>query len=71
MVCVQYDATEKASTKAKYEIERIVEILGIRPRDEVVGSAQRLFMLAVQHNFTRGRRTAQVTPPPPPPQTLH
>lgn len=57
---LQLDATEKAGGRAKVEIERIVDLLQIHPRDDVVNSAQRLFMLALSHNFTKGRRTAQV-----------
>jgi len=34
--------------------------LGIRPREDISGAAHRLYKLAVQHNFTRGRRTQQV-----------
>ena len=56
----QVDSHEKTIAKGKYEISQVSERLGIRPREEMVSAAHRLYKLAVQRNFTRGRRTAQV-----------
>eukprot|EP00958_Prasinococcus_capsulatus_P007693 scaffold706_cov418-Prasinococcus_capsulatus_cf.AAC.61 len=46
--------------QGKHEIGLVAERLGVRPREELVGAAHRLYKLAVQRNFTRGRRTQQV-----------
>lgn len=56
----QIDSHEKTVGKGKAEIAQIAERLGMRPREELVGAAHRLYKLAVQRNFTRGRRTNQV-----------
>jgi len=48
----------------------LVDRLRIHPRDDSADSAARLYALALQKNFTRGRRTAQARPRPraPPPR---
>lgn len=56
----QVDSHEKTLHKGKMEIMQVAERLGIRPRDEMTGAAHRLYKLALQRNFTRGRRTAHV-----------
>jgi transcription factor IIIB subunit 2 len=56
----QADSHEKAQQRGRYEISHLVDLLGIRPREESVESAHRLYKLALQHGFTRGRRTNQV-----------
>ena len=56
----QVDSHEKTVGKGRHEISQIAERLGMRPREELVGAAHRLYKLAVQRNFTRGRRTNQV-----------
>lgn len=56
----QVDSHEKTLHKGKMEIMQVAERLGIRPRDEMAGAAHRLYKLALQRNFTRGRRTAHV-----------
>jgi hypothetical protein len=40
----------------------LVDRLRIHPRDDSADSAARLYALALQKNFTRGRRTAQARP---------
>eukprot|EP00850_Spirogloea_muscicola_P000255 SM000001S04657 [mRNA] locus=s1:1514672:1520522:- [translate_table: standard] len=56
----QADSHEKTVSKGKHEIVEITERLKIRPKDEMVNAAHRLYKLAVQRNFTRGRRTQHV-----------
>ena len=60
---LQLNNAEKAGSKARIEIERLVNLLQIRPIKEVIDSAHRLYMLGVQHNFTKGRRTSHVSFP--------
>ena len=57
---LQVDSHEKTINKGKYEISQVADRLGIRPREDITGAAHRLYKLAVQRNFTRGRRTQQV-----------
>lgn len=42
------------------EIAALVENFGISPPSEAVGTAHRLYKLALQSGFTRGRRVNQV-----------
>ena len=51
---------ERPCDEGKYEISQVADRLGIRPREDITGAAHRLYKLAVQRNFTRGRRTQQV-----------
>ena len=46
----------------RIEIEDVAEKLGVRPREDLCNAAARLYKLAVQRNFTRGRRVTQVKP---------
>ena len=57
---LQVDSHEKTINKGKYEISQVADRLGIRPREDITSAAHRLYKLAVQRNFTRGRRTQQV-----------
>ena len=57
---LQVDSHEKTINKGKHEIQQVADRLGIRPREDITGAAHRLYKLAVQRNFTRGRRTQQV-----------
>ena len=54
------DSHEKTLEKGRNELRTLAERLGVKPRDELVAAAHRLYKLAVQRNFTRGRRTTQV-----------
>ena len=54
------DSHEKTLEKGRSELRTLAERLGVKPRDELVAAAHRLYKLAVQRNFTRGRRTTQV-----------
>ena len=58
---VQFDSHEKSLARGKTEIQLLVSQLNIRPRDDMTEAAHRLYRLALQRNFTRGRRTNQVT----------
>ena len=57
---LQTDSHEKTMARAKSELSTLAERLGARPKEELVEAAHRLYRLAVQKNFTRGRRTGQV-----------
>jgi transcription factor IIIB 90 kDa subunit len=57
---VQFDSHEKSLARGKTEIQLLVSQLNIRPRDDMTEAAHRLYRLALQRNFTRGRRTNQV-----------
>ena len=57
---LQVDSHEKTINKGKHEISQVADRLGIRPREDITSAAHRLYKLAVQRNFTRGRRTQQV-----------
>jgi transcription initiation factor TFIIIB Brf1 subunit/transcription initiation factor TFIIB len=46
--------------RGRTEIEDVAEKLGVRPREDLCNAAARLYKLAVQRNFTRGRRVQQV-----------
>ena len=39
---------------------QLVDHLSIRPRDDSIDASSRLYKLALQRGFTRGRRTALV-----------
>eukprot|EP00899_Mesostigma_viride_P022878 jgi/Mesvir1/3775/Mv08222-RA.1 len=56
----QVDSHEKTLSKGKYEISQVAERLGVRPREDMINAAHRIYKLAILRNFTRGRRTAQV-----------
>lgn len=56
----QADSHEKAQQRGRYEIAHLVDLLGVKPREESIESAHRLYKLGLQHGFTRGRRTNQV-----------
>lgn len=58
---MQYNPQERAGSKARAEIERLVDVLQIRPAKEVTDSAHRLYILGMSHNFTKGRRTSHVS----------
>ena len=54
------DSHEKTLNRGRYEVNQLADRLGIKPREEITAGAHRLYRLAVQRNFTRGRRTQQV-----------
>eukprot|EP00873_Tetraselmis_striata_P036499 jgi/Tetstr1/456763/TSEL_043460.t1 len=60
MYGAQGDSHERTVSKGRTEIQYLADTLNIRPRDDLVDAAHRLYRLALQHNFTRGRRTNQV-----------
>jgi transcription factor IIIB 90 kDa subunit len=57
---MQIDSHEKSLSRGRLEIAFLADQLQIRPRDEAVEVAHRFYKLALQRNFTRGRRTNQV-----------
>ncbi|KAG2429326.1 hypothetical protein HXX76_011093 [Chlamydomonas incerta] len=54
------DSHEAAVSRGRHEIVSLVEALRISPSGEAVEAAHRLYRLALQRNFTRGRRVNQV-----------
>ncbi|XP_057818864.1 transcription factor IIIB 60 kDa subunit isoform X2 [Cryptomeria japonica] len=54
------DSHLKTLEKGKEEIEIIAESLCISGREAMVNAGHRLYIIAVERNFTRGRRTKQV-----------
>jgi transcription factor IIIB subunit 2 len=56
----QADSHERAQQRGRQDISHLVDILSVRPREESVEAAHRLYRLALQRGFTRGRRTSQV-----------
>ncbi|BBM98857.1 transcription factor IIIB 90 kDa subunit [Marchantia polymorpha subsp. ruderalis] len=56
----QSDSHEKTLNKGKNEILDILERLSIRPRDDTATQAHRFYTIALERNFTRGRRVNQV-----------
>lgn len=57
----QQDSRERSQSKGRAEVQQLVDRLRITPREDTVEQASRLYTLALQHNFTRGRRTALVS----------
>lgn len=60
------DSQERTLMKSRGEIANLVDRVGVRPRDETVEATFRLYQIAMQRNFTRGRRANQVGPSSPP-----
>jgi transcription factor IIIB subunit 2 len=54
------DSHEKAQQRGRHDIAHLVDQLSVRPREESIESAHRLYKIALQRGFTRGRRTNQV-----------
>ncbi|CAI5477936.1 unnamed protein product [Closterium sp. Yama58-4] len=54
------ESHERTVMRGRNEIAEIAERLAVRPREDMIGSAHRLYQLALNRNFTRGRRVAQV-----------
>lgn len=57
---LQLDSHERSLNRGRSEVTQLVDHLGIRPRDDSIESSSRLYQLALQRGFTRGRRTALV-----------
>jgi hypothetical protein len=57
---LQGDTHAQSTAKGRNEISLLVESFSIRPRDEAVEAAHRLYLLALHRNFTRGRRISHV-----------
>lgn len=56
----QGDSHEIALSKGRHEISAMIDQFMIRPREDTLEAAHRLYKLAVQRGFTKGRRVAQV-----------
>ncbi len=64
-VC-QGDPHENALRNGRAEMEKLEGRLDMSRETSVVDSAHRLYKLALEKNFTRGRRIAHVRPSPSP-----
>ncbi len=60
MRCAQGDSHEAAVARGRGLIADLVEALRVTPAGEAVDAAHRLYKLAMQRGFTRGRRVNQV-----------
>ncbi|CAG9462851.1 unnamed protein product [Pedinophyceae sp. YPF-701] len=59
----QVDSHQRTLERAQKLIDRVLDMVGMqgrRGREEVVGTAHRLYQLALNNNVTRGRRTELV-----------
>lgn len=56
----QADSHERAQQRGRQDIAHLVDQLAVRPREETIEASHRLYKLALQRGFTRGRRTNQV-----------
>ncbi|KAH7282832.1 hypothetical protein KP509_35G049400 [Ceratopteris richardii] len=54
------DSHERTLAKGRDEITDIADFLAMGSREDAVNAAHRLYIIAVERNFTRGRRTNQV-----------
>ena len=58
--CSQGDSHEGAVARGRGEISSLVEHFRIFPSNDATEAAHRLYKLALQRGFTRGRRVNQV-----------
>lgn len=56
----QAESHERAQQRGRQHISQLVDQLAVRPREESIESAHRVYKLALQKGFTRGRRTSHV-----------
>ncbi|XP_024543263.1 transcription factor IIIB 60 kDa subunit isoform X1 [Selaginella moellendorffii] len=56
----QSNSHQRTLDKGRQEIRNIASSLSVGGGDDIVGSAHRIYVLAVEKNFTKGRRTSQV-----------
>lgn len=56
----QAESHERAQQRGRQHISQLVDRLGVKPKDESIESAHRVYKLALQKGFTRGRRTSHV-----------
>lgn len=56
----QAESHERAQLRGRQHISQLVDQLAVKPREESLESAHRVYKLALQKGFTRGRRTSHV-----------
>ncbi|KAI8105592.1 hypothetical protein M9434_000176 [Picochlorum sp. BPE23] len=56
----QAESHERAQQRGRQHIAHLVDQLKVKPREESIDSAHRVYKLALQKGFTRGRRTSHV-----------
>lgn len=61
LFCSQGESHEAAVARGRTEIAGLVETLRMTNANDIIEGAHRLYKLALQHGFTRGRRVNQVT----------
>jgi len=54
------DSHEKTLMRARDAISELVDRVGVRPREDVIAQAHRIYKIALETNFTRGRKADQV-----------
>lgn len=54
------DSHETAVNKGRYEIQMMVDHFTMRPKEDCLEASHRLYRLALQQGFTKGRRVNQV-----------
>lgn len=57
---LQGDSHDIAVNKGRGEIQSMIDTFNIRPREDCLEAAHRLYRLALQQGFTKGRRVNQV-----------
>ncbi|KAK9803483.1 hypothetical protein WJX73_006996 [Symbiochloris irregularis] len=60
LINYQRDSHDKSLSKGRHEVALLVDKLSIQPRLTTIEGAEALYKLALNLNFTRGRRTNQV-----------
>ncbi len=56
----QAESHERAQQRGRQHIAHLVDQLKVKPREESIDSAHRVYKMALQKGFTRGRRTSHV-----------
>ena len=56
----QAESHERAQQRGRQHIAHLVDQLKVKPREESIESAHRVYKMALQKGFTRGRRTSHV-----------
>ncbi len=60
MYAYQAESHERAQQRGRQHIAHLVDQLKVKPREESIESAHRVYKMALQKGFTRGRRTSHV-----------
>lgn len=58
--CLQIDSHELSANRGRQELNVMIDHFSIRPPQETLEASNRLYKLAVQRGFTRGRSVTRV-----------